>query len=102
MISYLQHIPLWELVLLGAFLVLFLYQVYFLFRYMWLRSQASEVQQESVVASTPRSNKPHLIQLDLFAPTVKGVSVIVSARNEALNLKPFLQALLEQQLYCGK
>ena len=96
MISYLQHIPLWELVLLGAFLVLFLYQVYFLFRYMWLRSQASEVQQESVVASTPRSNKPHLIQLDLFAPTVKGVSVIVSARNEALNLKPFLQALLEQ------
>lgn len=41
-------------------------------------------------------NFEHGDQLDLFAPQVEGVSVIVCARNEEENLRHYLQALLEQ------
>lgn len=87
------HIPFEQQCLLGVLLLLLIYQVYFYLRYMLLRT---EHRQDVNEVPQDEDKEPHFVQLDLFAPAVKGVSVIVAARNESDNLRHFLHALLEQ------
>ena len=61
-------------ILLGGLVVVMLYQLGFIFRYLLLKKQHREERQGDL----------------------PGVSVIVAARNEADNLRVYLQALLEQ------
>ncbi|MBQ7192006.1 MAG: glycosyltransferase [Paludibacteraceae bacterium] len=67
--------------ILAVLAVVGLYQLYFLMRYMLLR--------RSCVKPKDSSEKPDNEQ-------VKGVSVIVAAKNEAENIRTYLHALLEQ------
>ena len=67
----------WELCLLGVLLLAFVYEVYFYARYMWVRKK----DERSAVADD--GEKP-------------GVSVVVCARNEGYNLRPYIQSLLTQ------
>lgn len=79
MIDWLNTID-WCLV--GALVVLTVYQLYFYLR---------------ILAAPLRNSRPSANEKDAAETTERpGVSVIVSARNEAARLKPFLQALLEQ------
>jgi len=96
MIQILLHLTLWQQCLLGGVLLLLLYQLYFLFRYMWLRVEQREEKEPMTPVIPTLTGERHFVQLDLFAPTTTGVSVVVAARNEAHNLRPFLQSLLEQ------
>ena len=67
------EIGIWELCLLGVLLLAFVYEVYFYARYMWVRAKENDANDE----------KP-------------GVSVVVCARNEGYNLRPYIQSLLTQ------
>jgi len=71
----------WDLCLAGALLLLFIFQVWFYLRYL-----AAPMRRNRYVSKHP-------IQRPEQWP---GVSVIVSARNEQVNLGHYLQALLEQ------
>ena len=71
------EIGIWELCLLGVLLLAFVYEVYFYARYMWVRKK----DERSAVADD--GEKP-------------GVSVVVCARNEGYNLRPYIQSLLTQ------
>lgn len=75
------NLPMWEKASAGLLMVLFIYQVYFYARYM------------AAVARHNRRLRKHALAQPAEWP---GVSVIVSARNEQLNLTTYLQALLEQ------
>ena len=75
------EIGIWELCLLGVLLLAFLYEVYFYARYMWVRSKG----ERSVIETEKSSNND-----------ASGVSVIVCARNEGKNLRPYIQSLLTQ------
>lgn len=66
--------------LIGALAVVFVFQVYLYARYM----------------AAPARRLRHTKPLIEPSATAKGVSVILSARNEARNLAPYLQALLTQ------
>ena len=71
------EIGIWELCLLGVLFLAFVYEVYFYARYMWVRKE----DERSAVADD--GEKP-------------GVSVVVCARNEGYNLRPYIQSLLTQ------
>ena len=73
-------IALWELCLLGALLLAFCYEVYFYARYMSISRKSKVESRKQLVES---EEEP-------------GVSVIVCARNEGYNLKPYIQSLLTQ------
>lgn len=68
----------------GGLLLVFLFQVYYYMRYL-----------ASVARMVKKSNKSQVKALDQEA-ALPGVSVILSARNEGANLRPYLQAILEQ------
>ena len=68
----------------GGLLLVFLFQVYYYMRYL-----------ASVARMVKKSNKFQVKALDQEA-ALPGVSVILSARNEGANLRPYLQAILEQ------
>ncbi len=76
--------------LIGALAVLFVLQIYFYARYMCAPARCilhtKRTAGKSVGQATGQSANA----------AVKGVSVIVSARNEAYNLAPYLQSLLTQ------
>ena len=78
------EIAIWELCLLGVLLLAFLYEVYFYARYMWVRDASRKSGQSPKVESRKQEEN---------AP---GVSVIVCARNEGRNLRPYIQSLLTQ------
>lgn len=69
------HIALWDLYAAGAMLAVLLFQLYFYLRYIRL---------------------PQPRQTAASGGEVRGVSVIVAARNEAHNLRDYLHTLLEQ------
>ena len=71
------EIGIWELCLLGVLFLAFVYEVYFYARYMWVRKK----DERSAVADD--GEKP-------------GVSVVLCARNEGYNLRPYIQSLLTQ------
>ena len=73
------EIGIWELCLLGVLLLAFVYEVYFYARYMWVRHE--KVTGDGLQVTD--GEKP-------------GVSVVVCARNEGYNLKPYIQSLLTQ------
>lgn len=75
-------IEIWELCVLGVFTLAFLYEVYFYGRYMWARRCTKGAKGDATL-NDANDEKP-------------GVSVIVCARNEGQNLKPYLQSLLTQ------
>ncbi|MBR6508642.1 MAG: glycosyltransferase, partial [Paludibacteraceae bacterium] len=77
------EIGIWELCLLGVLLLAFAYEVYFYARYMWVRDASRKSKVESRKQEEQEENAP-------------GVSVIVCARNEGYNLKPYIQSLLTQ------
>ena len=83
-------IALWDLYLIGAMVVVLLFQLYFYLRYIRLPKA-----KKKAVAEQQRP-KHAGDQLDLFSDDVRGVSVIVAARNEAGNLRDYLHSLLEQ------
>lgn len=78
------EIEYWEIALLGVLVLAFLYEFYFYLRYMRVRlkGERSEAKGEEVEAPG-EEEKP-------------GVSVIVCARNEGYNLRPYIQSLLTQ------
>ena len=75
------EIGIWELCLLGVLLLAFAYEVYFYARYMWVRGGDAFL--GGGRSFRTRKDAP-------------GVSVIVCARNEGYNLKPYIQSLLTQ------
>ncbi|MCR4663914.1 MAG: glycosyltransferase [Paludibacteraceae bacterium] len=83
-------IPLYVLYLTGGMLIVLFFQLYFYLRYIYLPKAGKLIEKEQ--------EKPKHAgdQLDLFGDDVRGVSVIVAARNEASNLRDYLQSLLEQ------
>jgi len=75
------YMNIWDLSMAGVLVLLLVYQLYFYIRY---------------IAAPTRHNRylsKHPLPHPEFWP---GVSVIVSARNEAMNLSNYLQALMEQ------
>ena len=83
MIENLISLSLVEQCLLAVLLGVFLYQVYFCLRYYTISRKRA------------RSNSDKK-EDDISGASYPGVSVIVAARNEAHNLKPYLYRLLEQ------
>jgi len=79
--SILQSLNLLDWVLIGGVVVLFIYQLYFYIRYM-----------AAVGRHNRRLRKRPIVEPESWP----GVSVVVSARNEEVNLGNYLQALLEQ------
>lgn len=79
------YISIWELCLFGVLVLAFLYEIYFYARYMCVRVNGERVNGErlTVIGLEDRGEVP-------------GVSVIVCARNEGYNLKPYIQSLLTQ------
>lgn len=73
MTAFLHSIPFVELVLIGALVLVTIYEIYFYLRYLWLR----------------RPGKP-------ATEDCPPVTVIVCAKNEAYLLRDYLQALVEQ------
>ena len=73
-----------DFVLLGAFFVLFVQQVYWYSRYM-----ASPVRKMRREQKSPKDNQPN-------EGNLPGVSVVLCAHNESYNLSTYLQALLTQ------
>ena len=74
----------WELALLGVLLLAFVYEIYFYARYMWVRAKNGANGDAALNdANDANGAKP-------------GVSVIVCARNEGYNLRPYVQSLLTQ------
>lgn len=92
MLAFWEQFSWMDKCILCALFLLFVYQLYYWMRYMHLRTNTQQRKDEDVQKPVPG----HFVQLDLFGPKVKGVSVIVSARNEGHNLRNFLQTLLEQ------
>ncbi len=85
------HIALWDLYAAGAMAAVLLFQLYFYLRYIRLPKT------KQAAPSTEEQRPKHAgDQLDLFSDDVRGVSVIVAARNEAPNLQDYLHTLLEQ------
>lgn len=68
----------------GGLLLVFLFQVYYYIHYL-----------ASVNRLARQNSKSKETELDRVE-TLPGVSVILSARNEGANLRPYLQAILEQ------
>ncbi len=87
MIIGLFNISIWELCLLGTLLLVFLYEVYFYARYMRVRGKGDGGQAKDEGDNAATLDMP-------------GVSVIVCARNEGYNLKPYIQSLLTQDYPC--
>ncbi|MBR1923558.1 MAG: glycosyltransferase [Paludibacteraceae bacterium] len=86
----LWNIPLLDLYVACGMPVVLLFQLYFYLRYIRLPRIRKD-------ASTPRLQPKHAgDQLDLFDEDVRGVSVIIAARNEARNLQDYLPSILEQ------
>ena len=79
-----------DLYLLGAMLAVLVFQLYFYLRYIRLPRT------KPVPPAEQQRPKHAGDQLDLFGDDVRGVSVIVAARNEAHNLRDYLHSLLEQ------
>lgn len=79
----------------AVLVVLFLYQLYFYIRYIAAvgRRMRKEHKQNSEQTAVPMEQDS---QLDLFGTQVRGVSVIVCAKNEEKNLQDYLPSLLEQ------
>ena len=71
-----------ELCLVGLLVLAFIYELYFYVRYMRIRQKNATSQTASI------DTKP--------AQTAPGVSVLVCARNEAINLESYVQSLLTQ------
>ena len=71
-----------ELCLVGLLVLAFIYELYFYVRYMRIRQKNATSQTAS------NDTKP--------AQTAPGVSVLVCARNEAINLESYVQSLLTQ------
>ena len=82
------EIGIWELCLLGVLLLAFAYEVYFYARYMWVRAKG-----EGLKVNGKGGDAVQTADLSDEKP---GVSVIVCARNEGYNLKPYIQSLLTQ------
>ena len=82
-------IALWELCLLGALLLAFCYEVYFYARYM-------SISRKSKVESRKDVQRDNVQSTIVESEEEPGVSVIVCARNEGYNLKPYIQSLLTQ------
>lgn len=96
----LNNISVWDWVLLGVLVALFLYQLYFYVRYMAgvqrrVRHQAKGRFRWKKPIAKPDS--PDSLETQETPEAVKGVSVVVCAKNEAHNLQDFLQALLSQR-----
>ena len=83
-------IALIDLYMAGAMVVVLLFELYFYLRYIRLPKS------RHVPDSDSQRPKHAGDQLDLFSDDVRGVSVIVAARNEAGNLRDYLSSLLEQ------
>ena len=83
-------ISLIDLYMAGAMVVVLLFELYFYLRYIRLPKN------RHVPDSDSQRPKHAGDQLDLFSDDVRGVSVIVAARNEAGNLRDYLSSLLEQ------
>lgn len=82
-----------ELGLLCVLAGLFIYQVWFYVRYIDapVRQRAPQKKEEDPITAMSADG-----QLDLFGSSVRGVSVLVCARNEQTNLEDYLHTLLEQ------
>lgn len=76
-----------EQVLLGVFAAMWMYQLYFYLRYMLAAARATR---------TRRASNEESAGADTEREAVKGVSIIVCARNEQANLSDYLQAVLTQ------
>ncbi len=92
--DFLTGIGRYDIVALVCIAVLFMYQLYFLIRYMagirrrfrhkkYHRFRWKEVSDASVASTTEAANRP-------------GVSVVICAKNEGDNLRDYLQAVLSQ------
>ncbi|MBP5477639.1 MAG: glycosyltransferase [Paludibacteraceae bacterium] len=79
-----------DLYMIGAMLAVLVFQLYFYLRYIRLPKT------KPVPPAEQQRPKHAGDQLDLFGDDVRGVSVIVAARNEAHNLRDYLHSLLEQ------
>ena len=79
-----------DLYLLAGMAGLLLFELYFYLRYILLPASKRRTGQPEVKLEHAGD------QLDLFDSHIRGVSVIVAARNEAYNLADYLPALLEQ------
>ena len=77
-----------DLYLIGAMLAVLVFQLYFYLRYIRLPKT------KPVPPAEQQRPKHAGDQLDLFGDDVRGVSVIVAARNEAHNLRDYLHSLL--------
>ena len=94
-IELVQHSSIPSLTILAVLLVAFVFQVVYYVRYLMaplrFMRRAALTESRSTESECGTSQ-----QLDLFAKPVTGVSVIVCARNEAANLRPYLKSVLEQ------
>ena len=84
------NIAFYDLCLMVLMLSVLLFQLYFYLRYIRLPRLNTDV------SMSPQHPKHAGDQLDLFSDDVRGVSVIVAAKNEAGNLRAYLSSLLEQ------
>ncbi len=84
------NISLIDLYLLSGMAVLLLIELYFYLRYIRLPKRKRSTDEQEIKMEHAGD------QLDLFDSNIRGVSVIVAARNEAYNLADYLPALLEQ------
>ncbi len=83
-----RYIPLEQLYLIGGMVFVLLIQIYFYLRYIRL----PKAKKNTIDTQIEHAGD----QLDLFESNIKGVSVIIAARNEAHNLLDYLPAILDQ------